>query len=240
MKKNTNISERINYLIEYQGITINDFAKKIGYGRSQAVYDIINGKSKPSFDFFDKLYNSEFSESINAEWLLTGNGEMIKNSRMVNEPAAVYGLKTDRVISDHQQIPLYNIEASAGIVTLFNDTSQTTPIDYIQIPNLPKCDGAIYVTGDSMYPLLKSGDIVMYKQVHNIKDGIFWGEMYLVSMDIDGEEHVTVKYIQKSEKGEDHVKLVSQNKHHQDKDIKLRKIRALALIKASVRINSMS
>ncbi|NHN26797.1 peptidase S24 [Flavobacterium jejuense] len=179
-------------------------------------------------------------ENVNADFLLSGEGNIIKNSMMVNEPSAVYGLKTDKNITDHQQIPLYNIEATAGIVTLFNDTSQTKPIDYIQIPNLPKCDGAIYVTGDSMYPLLKSGDIVMYKQIHNIKDGIFWGEMYLVSMEIDGEEHVTVKYIQKSEKGEDHVKLVSQNKHHQDKDIKIQKIRALALIKASVRINSMS
>ncbi|MFM2394168.1 MAG: hypothetical protein RLZZ546_2150 [Bacteroidota bacterium] len=91
-----------------------------------------------------------------------------------------------------------------------------------------------------MYPLLKSGDIVMYKQVHNIQDGIYWGEMYLISIDQDGDELVLVKYIQKSELGDNYVKLVSQNKHHQDKDIKIRKIKALALIKASVRVNSMS
>lgn len=81
--------------------------------------------------------------------------------------------------------------------------------------------------------------MIAYKQVHDMENDIFWGEMYLVSIDMGGEELVTIKYVQKSEK-EGCIKLVSQNKHHQDKDIKLSKLRALALIKASIRINSMS
>ena len=103
--------------------------------------------------------------------------------------------------------------------------------------NLPRCDGAIYVVGDSMYPLLKSGDIVLYKQIGDVND-IFWGDMYLLSIDIDGEEYVTVKYIQKSEKP-GCVKLVSQNPHHADKDIEIGRIRALAFVKASIRMNSI-
>ena len=97
----------------------------------------------------------------------------------------------------------------------------------------------MFVTGDSMYPLLKSGDIVIYKQVYNIEEGIFWGEMYLISVDIDGEEYISVKYIQKSDQGDDYIKLVSQNGHHQPKDIRKDRIRAIAMIKASVRINAM-
>ena len=57
-------------------------------------------------------------------------------------------------------------------------------------------------------------------------------------MDMSGEEYITVKYIQKSEQPE-FVKLVSQNKHHQDEDVEITKIKALALVKASIRINSM-
>lgn len=56
------------------------------------------------------------------------------------------------------------------MVPLFVDRDSQTPIDYIHIPNLPRCDGAIYVVGDSMYPLLKSGDIVLYKQVSGIEN----------------------------------------------------------------------
>ena len=84
---------------------------------------------------------------------------------------------------------------------------------------------------------LKSGDIVLYKQVSGIEN-IFWGDMYLLSIDIDGEEYVTVKYIQKSER-EGCVKLVSQNPHHADKDVPIEKIRALAFVKASIRMNSI-
>jgi len=161
----------------------------------------------------------------------------LDNSQL-NENTTVYKLRTDRNYVD-QSIPLYNIEATAGLVSLFQNNSNQKPIDTIRIPNLPKCDGALYVTGDSMYPLLKSGDIVAYKKIEDFANDIFWGEMYLVSVEVGGEEYVSVKYVQKSDKGEDYIKLVSQNQHHQCKDVKLDKVRAMALIKASIRINSM-
>lgn len=51
MKENTDISERISQMLDYLDVTRNVFAKSLGYNRSQSIYDIINGKSKPSFDF---------------------------------------------------------------------------------------------------------------------------------------------------------------------------------------------
>ncbi len=231
--------QRIKEYIDFKEITVSFFEKEVGMSNGSFASQLKNNKTIG----VDKLENilKRFKD-LNPEWVLTGNGEMQKNVNLnvLNEPHSVYNLKTDNQIKSVQNIPLYNIEATAGIVTLFSDSSKTTPIDFIQIPGLPKCDGALYITGDSMYPLLKSGDIVMYKQIVNIKDGIFWGEMYLISINIDGDELVTVKYIQRSEKGDNYIKLVSQNSHHQDRDIKLDKVRALALIKASIRINSMS
>ena len=52
--------------------------------------------------------------------------------------------------------------------------------------------------------------------------------MYLLAIDIDGEEYITVKYIQKSER-EGYVKLVSQNPHHADKEVAVDRIRACLL-----------
>ena len=49
---------------------------------------------------------------------------------------------------------------------------------------------------------------------------------------------MTVKYIQKSDR-EGYVKLVSQNPHHADKDVAINRIRAIALVKASIRMNSI-
>ena len=62
--------------------------------------------------------------------------------------------------------------------------------------------------------------------------------MYLLSIDIDGEEYVTVKYIQKSDR-EGYVNLDSQHPNHADKEVALSRIRAIALVKASIRMNSL-
>lgn len=66
----------------------------------------------------------------------------------------------------------------------------------------------------------------------DFRNEIFWGEMYLLSVEMSGEEFVLVKYIQKSD-NPNFVKFVSQNKHHKDKEVGIEKIRAFALIKAS-------
>ena len=154
------------------------------------------------------------SLDVNPDWLLTGRGNMEKEPDLQQAGIQVqekFPLKTDNLV-DLQRIPLYNLEATAGLVSLFNDVD-AIPISYISLPDLPACDGAVYVRGDSMYPLLKSGDIVLYKQVHDMQYGIFWGEMYLISANVDGDEFVTIKYIHKSER-ENCVKLVSHNQHH--------------------------
>ncbi len=205
-----------------------EFAKSIGI-KPQV---LSNWKSRNTFDP-ELLYTN--CEGLNPSWLLSGKGQMIKTT---SETVSAYRLRTDNNLTD-QHIPVYNIEASAGLVDLFEDTNSNEVVDTLHIPNLPKCDGAVYVTGDSMYPLLKSGDLIAYKQIHDFGNEIFWGEMYLVSIEVGDEEYISVKYIQKSDKGEQYIKLASQNQHHQPKDVELGKVRALALVKASVRINSM-
>ncbi len=174
---------------------------------------------------------------FNTEWLLTGEGEMLKNEARQLEPNQTFSLYTDSAV-DSQEIPLYDLAASAGLQSLFFDSAHQIPIDTIKIPNVPRCDGAVYVTGDSMYPLLKAGDIILYKQVSDVRNFIFWGEIYLISFDYDDDEFISVKFVQKSEI-KDHIKLVSHNSHHDPVDIHLSCIRAMALVKASIRFNTI-
>lgn len=220
--------ERLRLIRKELGLTQEALAQKMGIGKS-ALSMIETGRASLS----ERNKNIIVQElNVNPEWLETGQGQMFFEQR----PEAVFTNRTDRRLPT-QSVPLYNIEGTAGLVPLFLDRESVRPVDYIHIPNLPRCDGAIYVVGDSMYPLLKSGDIVLYKQVSGIEN-IFWGDMYLLSIDIDGEEYVTVKYIQKSE-NEGCVKLVSQNLHHADKEVPVERIRALAFVKASIRMNSI-
>ena len=231
------VSKRVGQYIEKKGISYYAFENSLGASRGSISKAVKEGKSIGSnvLETIMSIYTD-----INPNWLLTGQGKMfLENDNFLeNRQLATFQLKTDYSL-ENQQIPLYDIEAVAGLVPLFNDANVKQPIDYISIPRLPKCDGAVYITGDSMYPLLKSGDIVLYKEVQDKKNEIFWGEMYLLSIDMSGEEYITVKYIQKSELN-GFVKLVSQNKHHQDKDVEFEKIKALALIKACIRVNSMN
>ena len=53
-----------------------------------------------------------------------------------------------------------------------------------------------------------------------------------------GDEYVSVKYLQKSDTP-DHIVLVSYNEHHKPMEIHINRIRALAFIKASLRLNSL-
>jgi phage repressor protein C with HTH and peptisase S24 domain len=236
MEENSNISARIQKILDYLGINANEFAKKLEYKRSQTIYDIVSDKVKPSFDFFQKLENSEYSELFNFRWIIGGKGEMLKQDTIIT-PMNI-NRKTKDGIIENQEVPYYDFSAAAGLQELFDSGTPHKVLQTIKIPNLPKCDGAINVTGDSMYPLLKSGDIILYKQI--TVDDIFFGEMYLLSILTKGhEEYVTVKYVQKSDLGKEYVKLVSQNQHHQPKDFKVNEISAIAIVKASVRFNTM-
>lgn len=229
MKKISIQKERIIQFLEYKGITKNKFYVETGI--SNGTLDKVSGLSLETVEKFYNVY-----PEINPDWLITGRGEMIKSEK--NLSIITNNRKTKDGKVDEQEIPLYDFEATAGLKDLFNSDSPRKVLDTIKIPNIPKCDGAISVTGDSMYPLLKSGDIVLYKQVA-IED-VFFGEMYLLSIQLnEWEEYITVKYVQKSDKGDEYVKLVSQNGHHQPKDVLTKSITAIALIKASIRINTM-
>ncbi|MCA1919838.1 MAG: S24 family peptidase [Flavobacterium piscis] len=223
-------TERMREYLDYKGITKYKFCNDLGFSNK-----FLDNSSNMGTDKACKILH-HYPE-INSEWLLTGNGPMVKEDN-----ANIIIMNNDRKTIDSlqvsQEIPLYDLEAVAGLRELFNSGKPQRVLDTIKIPNLPKCDGAISVTGDSMYPLLKSGDIVLYKETEF--ENIFFGEMYLLSVKLnDWEEYITVKYVQKSDQGSDFVKLVSQNSHHQPKDIHISKISALALIKASIRINTM-
>lgn len=222
------VQSRLRALRKELGMTQEQLAQRLGVGKA-ALSMIETGKAKLSSRNLNILVQ-EFN--LNPDWLDSGQGNMFNALPDVNK----FMLRTDNSLP-LQSVPLYSIEGTAGLVPLFASETRSEPVNYIHIPNLPKCDGAIYIVGDSMYPLLKSGDIVLYKQLTDIAD-IFWGDMYLLSIDIDGEEYVTVKYIQESSR-EGFVKLVSQNPHHADKEIAQSRIRALALVKASIRMNSI-
>lgn len=80
MKNILNINERISYLVENKANNNKKkFAEMIGFA-PQVVSNIVSGrKSKPSFDVLNAI-KASFVD-VNSEWLLTGEGEMLKEDK---------------------------------------------------------------------------------------------------------------------------------------------------------------
>lgn len=158
------------------------------------------------------------------------NSELAKG-----EVEIIHNPKTPECIDD-RSVTLYDISAAANLKTMLADRPQYA-LGKILIPNVPQCDGAVYVSGDSMYPILKAGDIVGFKSISSFSD-VIYGEMYLVSFERGGDEYLAVKYINRSEQA-GCLKLVSYNTHHDPMDLPLQAINAMAIVKFSIRKNMM-
>ncbi|MDD4516860.1 S24 family peptidase [Massilibacteroides sp.] len=217
------IKQRILSFAESLGISKRTFYSQIGVSRGT-----LEAKSGITEDVLAKFIAAYPEVDLN--WLLTGISQPETNEGIQILHTPNYTEKRD-----NQEIILYNVTAAANLKTLFNNPDQNI-LGKISIPDIPNCDGAIYVNGDSMYPLLKSGDIIAYKEVHNFSFIIF-GEIYIISFNIDGDEYITVKFINKSEQ-KGYITLVSQNPHHAPQDIPITAINAMALVKLSIRKHS--
>ena len=232
------IKQRILQFVDYKQIERKNFFGGLNVAtsnfRGNALYSEVGG------DVIAKILSNH--PKLNAEWLLTGRGEMLKpeHENQSQEVTIIKGnRKTRDVMIESQEIPLYELDATAGLSSFLKGDKRVNIIDTIKIPNAPRCDGAFGVIGDSMLPLLRSGDIILYKESPINLDYLLFGEMYVLGYDLgDWEEVLAVKYIHKSKKGKNYIKLVSENPNHADKDIPFASIKALALVKVTIRFNT--
>lgn len=167
--------ERILQFIEYKGISKNKFYIESGISNG-----VLDKKSGLSMDTVEKFY-STFPE-INPEWLLTGNGSMLKEK----EPTRVY--LHDNIEDEDKPIdniiPLIPIGAMAGIGTGEMQIAKRDIIDGYVIPEFTQrgVEYIIRVSGSSMYPKYSSGDLLGCKTVTDLSF-FQWGKIYVLDTD---------------------------------------------------------
>lgn len=229
--------QRLDKYMDFKGL--NDNKVTVEAGISNGLIGKARKRGALSQDNISKILYTY--TDLDANWLFTGNGSMLKNeTNIIAEPVLSYR-KTKDPIYELQRIPVYNLDATMGLVPVLNGDGidEEKIIDYISLGMLPKCDGAITATGDSMYPLLKAGDIIAYKAIEVNRNNIFFGEMYLLSIYIDETTTMkTIKFVHPSDLGDDFIRIVSHNQHHAPKDIQLSQIAAMGLVRASIRIHN--
>lgn len=169
-----NTKERIVEYLNYKGISITSMERCLGWGNGGFV------KTKSISTDKTVEFLLQYPE-VSPEWLLTGNGEMIKQEE---KPVMNY----------EKGVPYYNVDFECGFSSVENDQT-TTPHCLIDLEAYSKADCWCNATGKSMIPEINPGDIIALKELHDWQTYIPYGEIYAIVT----TEHRTIKRICKSD-----------------------------------------
>lgn len=239
-------NERISKLLEYTGLNGKKFALRIGLRYPDTIYHIVHGRNGISNKLSERI-RMAYPE-IERAWLLLGEGPMVREaeSGQAAKPTQSGQPTSGKPTGWHStsgqptgeySTPLFDLDTTKGCLGSIL-AGHKPSIDYVSFPGLPQCDGAVYMRGDSMYPLLRAGDILIYKTLNNL-NSLIKGDMYLLSFTLNGDEYTTVKYLDRSEQHPDRLVLSSHNPNHSPIEIAQEDVTAIALVKASIRSHSM-
>lgn len=166
---------------------------------------------------------------VNPSWLLTGQGDMlVKNDVQQNVETKREAIPAmEGIPSDIAPIPLVTEHAAAGFGNDCFSIQENDVKDYYIIPKFRfnHVDFMIEVSGISMYPHFKSGDVIACTILHETKY-IQWNRCHVIATRDQG---ILVKRIMPSEK-EGCFKIVSENKDFPPFDLPKEDITGLALV----------
>lgn len=170
--------------------------KGIGQGKFEKIVGLSNGylnqlRNEPSRPKLEMIIGA-FPE-LNKEWLLTGEGDMLKDTSTLAQPKTL-----DHVIKYYP-----NVTGSMGGVEFIDNPNEMTT-DII-IPGYGDCKYAINAYGNSMSPLIQSGQIVLLSEWQ--ENFVDWGKIYLI---VTKTGYRAIKHIFPSDK-EDCVICKSEN-----------------------------
>lgn len=226
----------LRYYRKMKGITQKELGENIG-ANNTTVSNWEKGIAKPDMNTLVRL--AEYFE-ITVEQLLLfkePGRDGYPYYAAPREPGRVSDARQGYVTGgqDQPSVPLYRIGSAAGFGALLaGDRPETA--GYVSVPGMPACDGAIEIRGEGMRPLLESGDIVLFRQTRDMESGIVWGRMYLVLYEIDGDQYMSVRYVHRSGM-EGCVRLVAGDPTFEPLDIPKDRLKAMALIKMTIRYN---
>lgn len=154
----SSVKQRIMEFLKYKGIGQGKFEKEVGLSNGY----MNQLRHSPGADKLQMIL-STYPE-LDEIWLRTGKGDMIKSngSNKSNSSSAI------------TYFP--NVDGSMGGVQFIENPDEMR--QDIIIPGYSDCKFAINAYGDSMSPLIKSGQIVLLSEWQ--ERFIDWGKIYLV------------------------------------------------------------
>lgn len=216
------IKQNILLYLANKGVTLYEFYKVSGVTRG--ILQQNNGISEDNIARF-----LAYATDINVEWLITGKGNMLKNTET--------GVQTEAAAPAHsapknskEGIPLIPLSAMAGAFT-----GDTTVMEYecerYIIPAFKGADFLIQVKGDSMLPTYRSGDLVACQRVP-LSDLFFqWNKTYV----LDTKQGPLIKRVRRGSDN-DHILIVSDNTEYDSFQLARDQFYGVALVLGLVRL----
>lgn len=187
------VLQRIKEYIDFKGISISAFEKSIGMSNASFGRSLKNNGAIGT----DKLENIlNVYQEINPDWLLTGQGNMIRShlKRIRSFP-----------ITEKKGIPFISYELLPEVLAEKKGAiSQNT--EYFSLPLFREADFLIPIKDNSMAPHYKGGDIIACKTLSSKSLFFQWNKVYLLLT----PQGVLIKRVHPGE-DEQHVMLVSDN-----------------------------
>jgi phage repressor protein C with HTH and peptisase S24 domain len=231
------IIDRINKLITDSGLSEREFATKINLGQRSVNY-YLKREQKPSLDFVEKTI---FSFGLDANWLLNGEGQMLKSGTAhtpglddaTEVPAYLPAIAIKDVVQEDGMRPvcLYDISAAAGYGNFDEMINAEKVIDRYIVPCFKSIDWMIFVRGSSMYPKYSSGDIIACRVLHESRF-IQWGKVYVIATK---EQGILVKRLRRCT-DENCITAISDNQTYDSFDIPKDEILGIALVVGVIRM----
>ena len=244
------MNNRLRKFLDFQGISVRQFEAMIGSSDGKIAKFMATNSSLKS-DTLSKIM--EVFPQLSIEWLITGEGDMLKNPSDGSLPNT-NGLRKnyertptdDRETTDRQPtdipiakpvatggIPLIPIDAVAG----FNGWNEAgvSELDcaHYDVPDFAAAhaDFLIRVSGSSMYPKYSSGDILACRKIDEITF-IQWGKIYV----IDSRQGAMVKRLFEIEGDAEHILCKSDNANYPPFKLPKNEIRSLSIVVGAIRL----
>lgn len=203
----------------YNFKTDGEFADFLGIKQNT----LSNWASRNSIDY-DRIISK--CEDIDANWLLTGKGEMLKNPTKL-EPLKSY----PKAEKKHEPIPKLPIEAYASLGAGEFILSNHDIEEYYLIPEFSHADFLISVTGSSMQPKYNGGDVVACKNIQSYS-WFQWGVPHVIHIKDRG---VVIKRPYKTA-DDNIIELKSDNERYEAFSITKEEIINISMVVGCVRL----
>lgn len=214
MSENKRVKDFFVYLRQHDYVRNQQhFVEKIGSDKS-TISQVMNDRIPVPKGLFSSI--AVAFPFVNINWLLTGEGEMLKKSATADDIVSA--------VDNLTLVPLFNLEAVAGFEGSFDQeyVEELMPWGVAR-----KGDFAVHVTGDSMTPRIPNGSILLVRPYAIVDfEDLNFGRVHIV---VTSDDRAMVKVIKIDHERPGHMLLVSYNEAYPVRSIPISEIRHIYL-----------